>query len=87
MPEPATPAARPERLGLVAAPAFVLLWSTGFIGAKLGLPHIEPLTFLAIRFWIVAVCFALWVWGSGARLPSAREALDALYELKGLLGE
>ncbi len=33
---------------------FVLLWSTGFIGAKLGLPYIEPMTFLGIRFLIVA---------------------------------
>ncbi|MCP1675527.1 drug/metabolite transporter (DMT)-like permease [Natronocella acetinitrilica] len=29
---------------------FVLLWSTGFIGAKYGLPYAEPWTFLAIRF-------------------------------------
>ncbi len=36
---------------LVLAPGlFVLLWSTGFIGAKLGLPYAEPLTFLLIRF-------------------------------------
>lgn len=38
--------------GLLARSApilFVLLWSTGFIGAKLGLPHAEPFTFLAIR--------------------------------------
>jgi len=34
---------------------FVLLWSTGFIGAKLGLPHAEPLTFLLIRFSLVLV--------------------------------
>jgi drug/metabolite transporter (DMT)-like permease len=35
---------------LFAAPAlFVVLWSTGFIGAKLGLPYIEPFTFLGIR--------------------------------------
>lgn len=37
--------------GLAAMPAiFVLLWSTGFIGAKLGLPYAEPFTFLFIRF-------------------------------------
>ncbi len=35
---------------------FVLLWSTGFIGARLGLPHIEPLTFLFIRYVAVIVC-------------------------------
>ena len=29
---------------------FVLLWSTGFIGARLGLPHAEPLTFLLVRY-------------------------------------
>jgi drug/metabolite transporter (DMT)-like permease len=29
---------------------FVLLWSTGFIGAKFGLPHAEPFTFLVWRF-------------------------------------
>jgi drug/metabolite transporter (DMT)-like permease len=31
---------------------FVLLWSTGFIGARYGLPYIEPFTFLLIRFLI-----------------------------------
>ncbi|MBI3522950.1 MAG: DMT family transporter [Betaproteobacteria bacterium] len=37
----------------VAPGFFVLLWSTGFIGAKLGLPDAEPLTFLLLRFAIV----------------------------------
>jgi drug/metabolite transporter (DMT)-like permease len=32
---------------------FVLLWSTGFIGAKLGLPHAEPLSFLLVRYLAV----------------------------------
>ena len=32
---------------------FVVLWSTGFIGARLGLPHIEPLTFLLLRYLVV----------------------------------
>ena len=32
---------------------FVLLWSTGFIGAKFGLPHADPLTFLLIRYLLV----------------------------------
>ncbi|WP_341646832.1 DMT family transporter [Thauera sp. SDU_THAU2] len=32
---------------------FVLLWSTGFIGAKFGLPYAEPLTFLAARYVLV----------------------------------
>ncbi|QID16607.1 DMT family transporter [Nitrogeniibacter mangrovi] len=32
---------------------FVLLWSTGFIGAKFGLPYAEPLTFLSTRYVLV----------------------------------
>jgi drug/metabolite transporter (DMT)-like permease len=37
---------------------FVVLWSTGFIGAKYGLPYAEPLTFLALRFALVALIMA-----------------------------
>jgi drug/metabolite transporter (DMT)-like permease len=32
---------------------FVLLWSTGFLGAKLGLPHAAPLAFLLARYLLV----------------------------------
>ena len=32
---------------------FVFLWSTGFIGAKFGLPYAEPLTFLLARYVLV----------------------------------
>lgn len=39
--------------------AFILLWSTGFIGAKLGLPWIEPMTFLAVRMLLAAVLLLL----------------------------
>ena len=35
--------------------AFVFLWSTGFIGAKFGLPYSEPLTFLFLRFVLVVL--------------------------------
>jgi drug/metabolite transporter (DMT)-like permease len=38
------------------APAlFVVLWSTGFISAKFGLPYAGPLTYLLLRFALVAV--------------------------------
>lgn len=33
----------------------MVFWSTGFIGAKLGLPYAEPLTFLGVRFLLAAV--------------------------------
>lgn len=42
-----------DLFGLVAPALFVLLWSTGFIGSKLGLPYAEPLTFLLLRFALV----------------------------------
>lgn len=32
---------------------FVILWATGFIGAKYGLPHAGPLTFLLVRYLLV----------------------------------
>jgi drug/metabolite transporter (DMT)-like permease len=45
---------------VLAAPAvFVLLWSSGFIGAKFGLPYAEPLTFLTVRMGAVALLLGL----------------------------
>lgn len=44
------------KLAVAIAPMlFVLLWSTGFIGARYGLPYIEPLTFLAVRMVFVVL--------------------------------
>ncbi|MGH8857653.1 MAG: EamA family transporter, partial [Polaromonas sp.] len=40
---------------------FVLIWSTGFIVAKFGLPYAPPLTFLAIRYLLSIVCFLVWI--------------------------
>ncbi len=57
----------------VAAPAlFVFLWSTGFIGARYGLPYAEPFTFLAVRIVIVIALLALMLRVTGARLPADR---------------
>jgi EamA-like transporter family len=62
------------RLAIVTAPAlFVLLWSTGFIGARYGMPYIEPLTFLAVRMGFAVVIMAAIALLAGARRPSANE--------------
>jgi len=45
----------------VAPGVFVLLWSTGFVGAKFGLPYAEPFTFLLTRFAIAAGLLYLFV--------------------------
>jgi drug/metabolite transporter (DMT)-like permease len=58
------------------APAlFVFLWSTGFIGAKLGLPHAEPLTFLLVRYAVVIVLMGTVALATGARWPQDRRAV------------
>ncbi|HEX7073630.1 MAG TPA: DMT family transporter [Hyphomicrobiaceae bacterium] len=44
---------------MLAPPGFVLLWSTGFVGPKFGLPYIEPMTFLSLRFALAAGALAL----------------------------
>jgi len=39
---------------------FVFLWSTGFIGAKYGLPYAEPLSFLLTRYgFVIALMTAI----------------------------
>ena len=53
---------------------FVLLWSTGFIGARLGLPHAEPLTFLLIRYIVVIVCMTLIAVATRAPWPATPKA-------------
>lgn len=54
---------------------FVLLWSTGFIGAKFGLPYAEPLTFLSTRYVLVIALMTLLALAMRAPWPaSPREA-------------
>lgn len=58
--------------GLFAMPAvFVLLWSTGFIGAKFGLPYAEPFTFLFIRFALTVMLLTPLVWILKISWPSS----------------
>ncbi len=51
---------------------FVLIWSTGFIVAKFGLPYAPPLTFLVIRYILSILCFLVWIQLSGAAWPTQR---------------
>lgn len=46
---------------LVAAapPVFVVLWASGFIGVKLGMPHVEPFTFLMLRMLAAVALIAV----------------------------
>lgn len=53
---------------------FVLLWSTGFIAAKLGLPDAPPFSFLATRFACVAVLMAVVALATRAPWPTRAQA-------------
>ncbi len=51
---------------------FVLLWSTGFIAAKYGLPYAPPFQFLFYRFTLVALLMAVVAWSTRATWPATR---------------
>ena len=62
----------PQQLLLVGAPSlFVVLWSTGYISARLGLPYAEAGTFLMMRFALAAIFMAAFVVASRAPLPTS----------------
>lgn len=70
------PVAARSPLGLALMPAlFVLLWSTGFIGAKFGLPYAEPATFLILRFAIVAALLGVIALATKAPWPTSPGAM------------
>lgn len=49
-----------EKFAVFAAPGvFVVLWASGFIGAKFGLPYAEPMTFLALRMAFVGLLIGI----------------------------
>src|SRR5687767_3442032 len=56
---------------------FVLLWATGFIGAKFGLPYAGPLTFLSLRFSLVTALMLGVSAVSGAPWPRGRQLFHA----------
>lgn len=53
---------------------FVWLWSTGFIGAKYGLPYAEPFTLLLYRMVITLLCLGLFAWWMKPNWPTPRAA-------------
>ena len=56
---------------------FVLLWSTGFIGARYAMPWAEPFTFLGGRFVLAFLLLGLVAMLIGARRASRRVALHS----------
>ena len=63
-----------RRPALIAAMpwVFVLIWSTGFVAARLAMPHSPPFSFLVVRFALSALCLVAWIALAGAAWPSDR---------------
>jgi drug/metabolite transporter (DMT)-like permease len=63
-----------------AMPAvFVLIWSTGFIVARFGMPHAPPMKFLALRYFFSVACFLVWAVTAGvAVVPGDRRQVGHL---------
>ena len=52
---------------------FVLIWSTGFVVARLAMPHAPPFKFLAVRFALSALCYGVWIASARAAWPAGRD--------------
>lgn len=63
----------PRALSIRAMPAvFVLIWSTGFIVARYGMPNAPPMTFLAWRYALSILCFLPWIALARVKWPASR---------------
>ena len=62
-------------LGIAVPGLFVVLWSSAFVAAKLGLRFAEPLTFLGVRFALAAAFMALLAAAVAAPWPRAPRAI------------
>ncbi|MEW6704183.1 MAG: DMT family transporter [Pseudomonadota bacterium] len=51
---------------------FVLIWSTGFVVARYGMPHAPPLSFLSVRYALSILVFAAWIAWSRPAWPQDR---------------
>ena len=70
---------------------FVLIWSTGFIVARYGMPHAPPLKFLVVRYALSIACFLPWIVLARVKWPSHRAqwthlAVTGIFMHAGYLG-
>jgi drug/metabolite transporter (DMT)-like permease len=57
---------------------FVVLWATGFIGARYAMPWSEPFIFLSMRFSFACIIMAGLAWLGGRKVASAQQAACAV---------
>jgi drug/metabolite transporter (DMT)-like permease len=83
---------RQDSRWLAAMPVvFVLIWSTGFIVARYGMPHAPPFSFLCVRYTLSVLCFGAWIVLAKVPLPVGRDqwrhlALTGIFMHAGYLG-
>lgn len=58
---------------------FVVLWATGFIGARYAMPWAEPFSFLAVRFGLTMLIIGGIAIATGARKADPRGAANAAF--------
>lgn len=54
----------------LASLSFIVLWATGFVGAKMGMPYGEPASFLFVRFAIAFLLMALIAFFTRSKWPT-----------------
>ena len=70
---------------------FVLIWSTGFIVARYGMPHAPPFKFLLVRYALSIACFLPWIVLARVKWPSSSKqwahlAVTGIFMHAGYLG-
>ena len=68
----AVAATRADPLVRAMPAVFVLIWSTGFIVARYGMPHAPPMKFLVLRYALSVMAFLVWAIVAGAAWPRDR---------------
>ncbi|MGE4251368.1 MAG: DMT family transporter [Parvibaculaceae bacterium] len=56
----------------------MVIWATGFIVARLSAPHVEPFTFLTVRFGLAGLVLVVLAMVFRARWPGRRASLHAM---------
>ena len=84
-------AARADPLVRAMPVVFVLIWSTGFIVARYGMPHAPPMKFLVLRYALSVAAFLAWALLARAAWPRngrqlAHLAITGIFMHAGYLG-
>lgn len=64
-------------LAYLIPPVFVLIWSTGWIVAKIAAPHADPLAFLVVRYVLAIALLVPFAFALGGAWPRGRAAWAA----------